>query len=106
MLLLVTRTYYTDTLTAERERLWKEQVEQRRLMEAENRHARRHDSDEDDHDNDDTPHTAPAAIDSKPAEPGIDPQTLINPGSHVPANVTVPDIKLEEVDTANYSTNV
>lgn len=51
-----------------------------------------------------------AAIDSKPAEPGLDPQVLINLPEQepiaAPAHAQVPEIKLDDVEAANYSTNV
>jgi hypothetical protein len=96
--------------TAERERQWQEQVEERRSAEAERR---RHPDDEDDDDDDEEADPPRAALDSKPAEPGPDPHDLIN-SEHQPAaipgasfaNAPLPEIKLDDVEAANYSTNV
>lgn len=89
----------TDLDLAERERLWKEELEKRRASEVDQRPA--------EYDPDEAEEQAPqAAIDSKPAVPGMDTQTLLSGGDQAPEQATapVPDIKLDE--STNYSTNV
>lgn len=88
----------TDFDLAERERLWKEELEKRRTSEVDQRAT--------EYDPNDADEAPPAAIDSKPAVPGIDTQTLLSGGEPAPEQATapVPDIKLDE--STNYSTNV
>lgn len=92
--------YHANDLPAERERSWNEQLEQQKTAAA---HRQPEVESDDEEEDEPTP-----AIDSRAAEPGLDPQDLTAPteptSTAVP--VPVPDIRLEGSETANYSTNV
>lgn len=81
--------------------MWKDEVERRGTSNGAPRSA-------DGFDNGEEAEPRPAAIEAKAAVPGTDMQTLLDGGAPSPEAVTVPvpDIKLDDTATANYSTNV
>jgi len=89
----------TQEIRAERENQWKEEVDRRRAQGGQQRP-------DEDAISDNELDEPQRALDSKPAVPGVDPQTYLNEGQSAQeyTAVPIPEVKLDE--STNYSTNV
>jgi hypothetical protein len=106
----------TDTDTEEREKQWQEElVEKQKHKDSVHRPhheggGRRPRDVVDLSSDDDADKVAQPLLDQRPAMPGVDPRSLVNPAMApvAPGGLPVPDIKLEnhDIESANYSTNV